>query len=241
MGWGLGNGLGFGPTLRFPYIVPAAETEEGKKRLNDYYQALGRFVDMFARVETAVTLTLWHYAKTEPKLGKIIFTGSKIETYSTYIKQLSEATDTPKETRDDLTYVLQQLGIINGVRNFVLHYGAESVADGNAIVSNALKAKGEPTSFPISPTRLDQMTADLRKIISHLNYRHLKRKSTGNDHWDDVRNVHYETWQYKHPVPPKAPSAARAHPGSQTPGPKPPRPPRPSRASRRKAALDRTD
>jgi hypothetical protein len=42
---------------------PVAETEEGKKRLNAYYLALGRFTDRFARVEQAVHTVLSHYAK----------------------------------------------------------------------------------------------------------------------------------------------------------------------------------
>lgn len=43
------------PPRRFAdfYKVTAAETEEGKERLRAYYEALGRFVDMFARIETA--------------------------------------------------------------------------------------------------------------------------------------------------------------------------------------------
>jgi hypothetical protein len=224
---------------RFPYSVPVAESEERKKRLSAYYEALGRFVDMFARVETAVTLTLWRYAKTEPGIAKVIFGGSKIDTYTKYIKQIAEATRAPKEALDDLEDVLQQLGIINGVRNLILHYGAESVAEGNAIVSNALKAKGEPTSFPISPTTLDQMTADCRKIVSHLNYRHLKQSPLSDLGISDLGNVFYATWQYKHPSQPQRPPKKAQGQRPQTRGPKQPRQPRPSRASRRKEALAR--
>jgi hypothetical protein len=235
-------GFGWGPfgsrpfsTLPSWYTVPASETEEGKKRLSDYYEALGRFIDMFARVETAITLTLWHYAKTQPEMGKIIFAGSKIEACSTYIKQLAAASNADKELRDDLEGVLQQLGIINGVRNKVIHYGAESVAEGDAIVSDALKAKGEPDRFPISPPILDQMTADLTKIAAHLNEIHLKRHSG----LTILGNPIHSAWRYKHPLPPKESTKKADNPRSRKRGPRPPRPPRPSRASRRKAALDR--
>ncbi|MEJ0075358.1 MAG: hypothetical protein WDO17_07900 [Alphaproteobacteria bacterium] len=57
----------------------------------------------------------------------------------------------------------------------MLHYGATGVAEGNAIVSDALKAKGEPHVFPISPELLEAMRDDLNKIIMHLAYRHLGR------------------------------------------------------------------
>ena len=139
------------PTL---YIVPASETPEGKERLRAYYEALGRFVDFFSRVETAVTLMLRLYAKTSPEIAKVVFAGARIETGSTYIKQLAEATKVAKEQRDDLENVLQQLGIINGARNLILHYGATYVAEGRGTVSDVLKARDEPTVFPISPTVL---------------------------------------------------------------------------------------
>ena len=191
-----------------PYVVPASQTPEGRKRLNEYYGALGRFVDMFSRAEAAVALTLWHYAKTSPEIAKVVFAGTKTDVASTYLKQLAKATGASKELRDDLEDVLQQLGIINGARNAILHYGAEpeSVARGNAIVSNALKAKGEPDTFPISPAILMRMLADLYKIIAHLNSRHLGKRMDYTIAGDPTRLA----WQYKHPSRPKSHSKKRA-------------------------------
>jgi hypothetical protein len=99
---------------------------------------------------------------------------------------------------------LQQLGIINGVRNMILHYGATYVAEGRGIVSDVLKAKGEPTVFPISAIALDQMTEDLGKISTHLNYRHLERPMPRSALMlSYMLSVFDSPWQYKHPVPPK--------------------------------------
>lgn len=231
----LGLGLGLGLTSTRPpagfYTIPAAETKEGKERLQAYYVSLGRFVDMFSRVETAITLTLWHYAKTDAPIAKVIFSGTKIEVGAGYIKQLAEATGVPQTDRDDLEYVLQQATIINGVRNHVLHYGAQSVAEGNAIVSNALKAKGEPTWFPLSPDILDWMTGDLSKIAAHLNYKHLKQRLPGRaQDRDEIARLLRIPWQYKHPAPPQGPSTKGRDQQTQRRGPKQPRQPRPSAA-----------
>jgi hypothetical protein len=206
-----------------PYFIPASQTQEGQERLREYYEALGRFVDMFARAETAVTLTLWHYAKTSPEMAKIVFAGVRIELGSTYIRQLAAITRAPRELRDDLEDVLQQLGIINGVRNAILHYGTEteSVAKGNAIVSDALKAKGEPSSFPISPTILTQMRFDLYKIIGHLNVRHLG-KTPG---YTILGDPTLRSWQYKRPSPRKGRSKKREDRRRKARDPRPPRPP----------------
>jgi hypothetical protein len=216
----------FSGMFPFRYVVPASETPEGKERLQAYYEALGRFIDMFARVETAVALTLWAYAKVKPEIAKIVFAGARIELGSAYIKQLAEATGADHEACEDLGNVLQQLGIINGVRNAVLHYGAESVAEGRAGVSNAWKAKGEPTIFPISPTALDDMTADLRKIATHLNYKHLARPTPrGELGAETLESVLQAPWQYKHPVPPKAQTKEVRSRAPRKRGPKPPRQP----------------
>jgi len=187
------------------YHIPAADTPEGKERIRAYYEALGRFVDMFAVVETAVTLTLWTYAKTKSEIAKIILAGVRIDQGCNFIKQLATASDSSAENRADLECVFQQLGIITGVRNDTLHFGAQSVAEGRAIVTNSLKAKGEPTVFPISPDMLNDMTADLRKIVVHLNHKHLGRPMPllGTLERDALASVFQSPWRYKHPVAPK--------------------------------------
>jgi hypothetical protein len=190
--------------------VPASATKEGQERLHTYYESLGRFVDMFSQVETAVTLTLWRYAQTKPEIAKVIFAGSRIDIASAYIKQLAAATATTDQ-RADLENVLQQLGIINGVRNAGVHYGATSVAEGRAVVSNALRAKNEPVEFPISPKALDHMTVDLRKITFHLNYNHLGRPRPGGALGQtSLDGILRAPWRYKHPAPPKAQSKRAA-------------------------------
>ena len=139
---------------RILHGVTPESTREGRARQRRYWLALGRFADMFARIEAAVTYTLWHYANTPLAISKIILV-DRVDSSITKIKQLAKASEAGKDKYDDLDSVLQQLGIINGVRNSILHYGAEAVAEGNAFVTDALRAKGEPTKFPISPTSLN--------------------------------------------------------------------------------------
>ena len=66
------------------YAVPPSETDEGRKNQQAYYEALGRFVQIFAEVERLVAQTLWAYAKTEQAVAKIVFSGTKIEQGSTW-------------------------------------------------------------------------------------------------------------------------------------------------------------
>lgn len=230
--------LGFGPisssaisALPDWYTIPASETKEGQERLRSYYEALGRFVDMFAQVETAITLTLRHYAKTSTEVAKVILVGSKIDGSAKFIKQLAYATGVSQELRDDLEDVIQQLGIINGVRNDILHYGANFVAEGQGKVSNALKAKGDPSSFPITPKALYLMTADLNKIAFHLNYKHLNQDRPQrrlNALRLDVEDVLRSSWLYKHPPQTNKRPTKDSDRRARKRDPKRPRPPRSS-------------
>lgn len=196
--------FGFGQFAEAVYHIPASETEQGKKRLDEYYSALGRFIDMFAQVEIAVNFTLWHYSKTSTDIAKIIFSGDRVDSSSQYIKQIAEATGARRELRDDLKHIFDQLGVISGNRNHIVHYGAQSIADGEGMVSNAFKAKGDPKEFPISPTALNEMTADLRKISFHLRYVHYSGINLHmNCHaggLDNLNEILRAPWRYKYPL-----------------------------------------
>jgi hypothetical protein len=202
--------FGFGQFAEAVYHISASETEQGKKRLDEYYVALGRFIDMFAQVEIEVNFTLWHYAKTSTEISKFIFSGDRIDNSAQYIKQIAEATKVAKALRNDLKDIFDQLGIISGNRNHIVHYGAQSIAEGKGMVSNAFKAKGDPKEFPISPIALEEMTTDLRKISFHLRYvhysgSHLHMRSQAGD-LDKLNEILLSPWRYKHPPQKKSQS-----------------------------------
>src|SRR5580693_150163 len=182
------------------YQVPAAETEEGKGRVAEYHAALGRFVDRFAEVENALPFVLRHYAKLPTATARALLSGVRVDQMKGLLNRLAEVGLLPTAEWADLEPTLQQLGVINGRRNDILHHGAESVAEGRAFVTNALMAHTEEriTSFTISPEILDDMTADLRKIMIHLLTRHAGRpemKAQANRDW--VASVLRQPWRYK--------------------------------------------
>jgi hypothetical protein len=148
------------------YQVPASETKEGIERERTYYEALGRFVQIFAEVEKLVWQTLVHYVGVSHEVAKIVLTAGKVDQCAKHIKQIVAATNVPKEKRDDLEFVLEQLWVINGRRDAILHYGATAIAEGRGMVSDAWKAKAEPKEFSISDTTLAEMTDDARKITA---------------------------------------------------------------------------
>jgi hypothetical protein len=186
------------------YQVPASETKEGIERERAYYEALGRFVQIFAEVEKLIWQTLVHYVGTSHEVAKIVLTAGKVDQCATYIKQVAAANNSPKEKRDDLEFVLQQLGIINSRRDAILHYGATAIAEGRGTVSDAWKTKAEPKVFPISDIALTEMTDDARKIIAHLTERHLGRpQPPGGPDISSLEQVLRRAWRYKYHLQPK--------------------------------------
>lgn len=199
----IGSTLGGSRALWLQYQVPASETKEGIERERAYYEALGRFVQIFAEAEKLVWQTLVHYAGISHEVAKIVLTAGKIDQCATHIKQIAAAINAPKEKRDDLELVLQQLGIINGVRDAILHYGATAIAEGRGKVSDAWKAKSEPKEFPISDTALAEMADDARHIIAHLAYHHLGRPwPRAAQNISFLEQVLQRPWRYKHPSRP---------------------------------------
>jgi hypothetical protein len=188
----------FGSRAAWLEYQVASETKEGIKRERAYYEALGRFVQIFAEVEKLVWQTLVHYVGTSPEVAKIVLTAGKVDQCAKHIKQIAVAINTPKDERDDLDLVLQQLCILNGVRDHILHYGATAIAEGRGTVSNAWKAKAEPKEFPISDTASAEMADDARKIIAHLD-RHLGRPRPHG-----MSEVLQRAWQYKYPSVPRS-------------------------------------
>jgi len=204
------------------YAVSASETKEGRENESSYYESLGRFVQMFADAEAVVAQTLWAYAGTKPEVSKIIFAGTQTDHGATYIKAIAKAINASADHQADLEDVFQQFGVIRGVRNDILHYGASGIAEGRATVSNAWKAKAEPTVFPISALALSDMTEDCRKITLRLAYGHLGRpRPKGQATLLMLVNILQSPWRYKHPAqqPSKTKKGQPAQPRSNDPKP----------------------
>jgi hypothetical protein len=139
------------------------------------------------------------------------------------LKRLADAGAMERADWDDLAPTLDQLNFINSLRNDILHHGANWVAEGRGTVTNAMMALTEEriTSFAISPAILDDMTADLRKIILHMLVRHAGRpapKAPYNRQWID--SVLREPWRYTQPPSPP-PKKNRPSKQAQAAPPKP--------------------
>jgi hypothetical protein len=184
--------------------VPAQETEEGRERLRKYYSALGAFVDSFSKVEMAMQWTLQWQTRMEEFTARAVFSGVRTDATVGHLGRLAEIKKIEPAEWLQLQPVLRQLGIINKVRNLILHYGTDNIAEGRGLVSNAKRALTieRVTPYPISPQILKDMTEDLSKIYLHLAVRHMGRQPLRGKH-PYLEKVLAASWRYTAPEPPK--------------------------------------
>jgi hypothetical protein len=185
------------------YRKPAHETEEGKKHLDAYCLALGRFVHRFALAELAIHFVIWNYAKLHRDIGRSILSGARINDASQYLRRLHEVGRISESEWKSLDPILQQLSLITKCRNEILHHGGHKIAEGQGVVTNATVALTESriTSFPISDAILNDMYGDLRKILLRLHVWHMGRPKLRGEH-PEMQDGLYGPWRYTQPPTP---------------------------------------
>jgi hypothetical protein len=156
--------------------MPATETKEGKKRLRRYDASLGAFVRAFAKVESGMHRALRWHAKTDADTARAVFSGVRAMEASGYLRRLAHVGRIEPGEWTRLEPLLVQLKAINDVRNVLLHYGADNIAEGEGIASDARTAllPERARSFPISAEIIERMATDLNVIYSALLLRHVE-------------------------------------------------------------------
>ena len=105
----------------------SAELAEFAERFKDdqaFHSALGKFIQTFSTVEAWMQRALWCYAKTPEPIGRAVFSGVRIKEGMGLIGRICDVSRISSKKRADLKYIFGQLGIINDLRNDMLHYGA---------------------------------------------------------------------------------------------------------------------
>jgi hypothetical protein len=143
-----------------------------------YWRALGKFVDEFAAIETAIHILLMQRTNTPLDIARAVFSGVRIQEAMKLIGRVSEVRPLDAKTKADQKYVFAQLNVITDFRNAILHYGARTITPSEFEVTNWLMALNESRQVKIrvSAKTLLQLVHDLRKIEVHLMARHMLRE-----------------------------------------------------------------
>jgi hypothetical protein len=203
-----------------PLNPPTAEMRE-------YWEALGRFIDHFARVEAHIAVNLWRLAGIQVRVAQALLSGVRLDHATGLIVRVLEATKAEQSVKDEYAYMFTQLGHINKIRNDTVHYGTEFTLGTEFKTTNKLVAylDEKARETPISTSILNQMSDDLTTIQGMLG-----RRLTAGWVPDDVRDQIFgppqpqAAWRYK------PPSRASRRDKPRAPHPKPKRPRRSSPA-----------
>jgi hypothetical protein len=140
-------------------------------REREYWEALGRFVEGYAELEQAMSGLLWNLTKISTPIARAVFSGVRAEAASQYINRIFEATKVEPPWRAAFQEVCSRLGPITEARNLIIHHETRRKRrSGDAVVTNKRVALNQKRlrERPMSATILDEMTADLDKIVAHL-------------------------------------------------------------------------
>lgn len=209
------------------YAGIADDESDGVESLDAYYKSLGRFVHTFAKVEFTVFLVLRHYAKVSLDAARALLTGIRADQTQRMLRRLQEVGIIDEAEWEDVDPVLQHLSGINKLRNDLLHDTTLLSETGRGVVTNAGKAlhEGRFEQSLVSTEILDNATFDLRKIITHLNVKHMGKPDYGDPKVDALLRA---PWRYKRQSSPPDESLLRERSGraGTTTRKSPPRQPR---------------
>lgn len=171
--------------------------ETAIERLEEYNLALGRFVSSFAQVEAAMFYSRAWYAKTQRPIACAIFSGTRVDQATSFMRRLAEVGLIGAAEWKLLEPVLKQLRLVTEIRNAILHYGAERVTTGRALVADALRAltPEKVKTFPISPDILADLNYDCQKIYRHLIVQHAGRPTLRGDR-PVLERILASAWRY---------------------------------------------
>jgi hypothetical protein len=180
------------------------------ERTRAYRLALGEFVDVFSKVETAMHVALRWYAKVSPGVARAVFSGVRLDQASDFLNRLARTGEITPDKWEKLSPIVAQARIINKMRNRILHEGVGGIGQGQAFVTNALRSLTEDLidTIPVPIEHIKAMTLDLRKIFIHLAVHHVGRVASDNHTIDAALEC---PWLYIPPKPHQKPKGGITH------------------------------
>jgi hypothetical protein len=133
-----------------------------------YWLALGRLIERFASVEVSIQLVLWTLSEVRANVATAIFSGTRTEQASSFIRRIFESRGEP--TPELLARAFDRLTIVNTIRNDIVHYGIQIDEVDGMHASNAVVAlPGKERRTKMSVEVLEELWSDLGIILHCLN------------------------------------------------------------------------
>lgn len=190
-----------------------------------YEMAMGRLMIAWADAERELYHVLIAYSGVTDAVARALFSGTRMKAMMDFIKSIDFNSPLPIDRSADLAHVFPQIGIINDIRNHLVHYSSSNYSynykDLARVVANGRSSRyGSVTGYEISPETIDQITQDLYAIANHLNMHHGRHRSGPFTPWREEDPADPPTpWLYKQLQPiakwETSPDGARTSPLQQ--------------------------
>jgi hypothetical protein len=171
-----------------------------------YHTALGLFISQFAMLENIMNILLVNISGIDQKAGPAVFSGTRVSGAKSFINRLLNTQNMTDNLKCRLKHYFDRIGVINGARDEILHYGGFYRHDTNQIlVSNARSAHIEKNlrECEVNAQILLDLTTDTiscyRGVLVEL-----CRYSSTPESIADLQSGIVSPWRYKEPqlIPP---------------------------------------
>ncbi len=187
------------------------------KHVEDFCNALGRFIYEFSEVERSIFLYLIITSRLPIQDAKAVFTDARIDKAKQAVKRLRQARDLPEDNQLDCAF--NHLADITRLRNDLVHYGPQPQADQTFVISDDLWKINNTRTYKITADDLKYATDDLGKLKVFF-LKHMLTETVPNVPLiKNMPGVELLPWRYKPSQPIRPPS------NNRTKAPKHPHPP----------------
>jgi len=192
--------------------------------------AIGNFIQTFSMCEGNLLLVAIEQAKLDPILGKAIFSPLRVDDGITRIRRLMEAKKKRSKSARELENMLDQLAVINKLRNDLVHLGlwaGHRHGTTHRVITNkwAAHARRLIRYRPVSVKIIEDATRDLDDIWLLIVWHSSDARWHKGDYAMRALRKAYPIgtplpWRYKYPEPKSSHRKRRAKPQARATPPR---------------------
>ena len=167
-----------------------------------YERAFGQFLIAWADAEREMYHVLLAYSGVTTAVGRAIFSGVRMKAMMDYIRSIDNNAPLPLDRSTDLAHVFSQIGLINAIRDHLVHHSSQSYSYTKGtparVVANTRASRfGNAQGYEVTPEVLEQLTQDLCAIANHLNTHHGPRSGPFTPWREGAPDDPPTPWLYK--------------------------------------------
>lgn len=168
-----------------------------------YYDALGRFLAMYARTEAVAQILLWHISRVDADTARIIWPSLRVKQITDTVRKLYRGRGETLPAQ--LDEALGHFNTITDVRDDAVHYAPKADERGNLFANNLHQQfhLPEPVTRALSIPLLHALTSDLAVIWCRIAVHLPSSNPAYQKQYEEAAETARTPFLYKSPQPTK--------------------------------------